>query len=153
MTVPDVGDPALDFTLPSTHGEIQLSRLLREGAVLLVFYPRDKTLVCTRQLCNYRDHLTLFEELDVQIVAINDDSLEAHTSFASKYALPFPLATDADRKVCRAYGVLLDWFKARRALVLIGEDGRVWWRHSELRVFHRNAEDLRKVIEQLRREN
>lgn len=149
---PDVGDHAVDFTLPSTRGEVRLSDRLRDGAVLLVFYPRDGTLVCTRQLCNYRDNLSTFEDLDVQIVAINDDSLEAHAAFSSKYDFPFPLASDTSRKVCHAYGALLDLFKARRALVLVGEDGRVWWRHAELRLFHRKAEELRTTIEELRRE-
>jgi peroxiredoxin Q/BCP len=149
---PDVGDYALDFALPSTRGELRLSELLRDTAVLLVFYPRDNTLVCTRQLCNYRDNLSTFEALDVQIVAINDDSLEAHEAFARKYDFPFPLASDPDRSVCRAYGALLDLFKARRSLVLVGEDGRVWWRQAELRLFHRKAEELRTVIQELRRE-
>jgi peroxiredoxin len=93
----------------------------------------------------------MFEEFEVQILAINHDPLETHAAFAAKYGFPFPLASDVDRKVCHAYGVLGDLFKLRRALVLLGEDGRVWWRHSELRVFHRDADDLRAVIEELRR--
>jgi peroxiredoxin Q/BCP len=148
--IPDVGDPAIDFSLPSTHGPVRLSELLREGAVLLIFHPKDNTLVCTRQLCNYRDHLSTFEDLGVQLLAINDDPLDVHRAFSKKYEFPFPLASDPERRVLNAYGVLLDLFKLRRALVLIGEDGRIWWRHSELRVFHRNADDLRGVIEELR---
>jgi peroxiredoxin len=150
--VPDVGDFAVDFTLPSTKGSMSLSTLLRDGAVLLIFYPRDHTLVCTRQLCNYRDHLSSFDELGVQLLAINDDPLETHRAFTQKYDFPFPLASDPERKVLHAYGVLLDLFKLRRSLVLVGEDGRIWWRHSELRVFHRSADELRGVIEELRRE-
>lgn len=150
---PDVGDRAVDFNLPSTRGDVRLSLLLREGAVLLVFYPRDRTLVCTRQLCNYRDNLSLFDDLDVQILAINDDPLETHLAFARKYGFPFPLASDSKRQVCHAYGALLDLFKARRSLVLVGEDGRVWWRHAELRLFHRKAEELRGVIQELRRQH
>ena len=150
---PDVGDRAVDFTLPSTQGPVRLSELLERGAVLLVFYPKDNTLVCTRQLCNYRDRLSLFEELDVQLVAINHDSLESHEAFAAKHGFPFPLASDADRRVSHAYGALLDLFKMRRLLVLVGEDGRVWWRHAELRVFHRKADELREVIAALRRQS
>jgi peroxiredoxin len=151
MAVPDVGDPAIDFTLPSTKGDVRLQALLRRGDVLLVFHPKDNTLVCTRQLCNYRDNLSCFEDLGVQLVAINDDSLETHVAFAKKYDFPFPLASDVKRIVCHRYGVLLDLFKLRRALILIGEDGRIWWRHSELRLFHRSAAELREVIEELRR--
>jgi len=149
---PDVGDPAVDFTLPSTWGEVRLSEMLWDGAVLLVFHPRDNTLVCTRQLCNYRDNLSVFDELGVRILAINDDSLASHQAFAQRYDFPFPLASDCDRRVCHAYGALLDLFKARRSLVLVGEDGRVWWRHAELRLFHRKAAELRDTIEELRRE-
>jgi peroxiredoxin Q/BCP len=152
-SVLDVGDHAIDFTLPSTRGPLCLSELLRDGAVLLVFYPKDHTLVCTRQLCNYRDNLSTFDDLDVSLVAINEDSLATHQAFAEKYDFPFPLASDSDRRVCNAYGVLLDLFKLRRTLILIGEDGRVWWRHSELRMFHRKADELREVIEALRREH
>jgi peroxiredoxin len=150
--VPDVGDHAIDFTLPSTEGTLCLSEMLRDGAVLLVFYPKDHTLICTRQLCNYRDNLSVFDELGIGIAAINDDPLETHHAFANKYDFPFPLASDTDRRVCHAYGVLGDLFKLRRSLVLIGEDGRVWWRHSELRVFHRSADELREIIEELRRD-
>ena len=147
---PDVGDLAVDFTLPSTRGPVHLAELLEHGSVLLVFHPRDNTLVCTRQLCNYRDHLSTFEAFDVQIVAINEDPIETHRAFAKKYGFPFPLASDTERKVCHAYGVLLDLFKIRRSLVLVGEDRRIWWRHSELRVFHRSADDLQRVLEELR---
>src|SRR5215510_9906657 len=102
-SVPDVGDHAVDFTLPSTQGTLCLSEMLRKGAVLLVFYPKDNTLVCTRQLCNYRDNLSVFDEFDVSIAAINDDPIETHRAFAAKYDFPFALASDVDRRVCHAY--------------------------------------------------
>ena len=149
---PDVGDPAPDFTLPSTHGRVSLLERVREGAVLLVFFPKDYTLVCTRQLCNYRDHLSAFEALDVQIVAINDDELATHRAFSDKYDFPFPLCSDPKRSVCEAYGALGDLWKLRRLLVLVGEDGRIWWRRAELRAFYRKAAALERVIAELRAE-
>jgi peroxiredoxin Q/BCP len=148
---PDVGDPAPDFTLPSTQGPVALSERLRDGGLtLLVFFPKDNTLVCTRQLCNYRDHLSAFEELEVGIVAINNDSLQTHRAFSEKYKFPFPICSDADRRICHAYGALLDLWKMRRVLVLVGDDGRVWWRHAELRAFYRKASELEQVIRTLR---
>jgi peroxiredoxin len=149
---PDVGDPAPDFTLPSTDGPVSLAERLRDGAALLVFFPKDDTLVCTRQLCNYRDHLSSFEALNVELLAINHDTLDTHRTFAEKHKFPFPLCSDADRRVCNAYGALTDLWKLRRVLVLVGEDGRVWWRHSELRVFYRSAAELERVIRELRAE-
>ena len=76
--------------------------------------------------------------------------MASHDAFAAKYEFRFPLVSDAERKASRAYGALLDLFKLRRVLVLVGEDGRIWWRHTELRVFRRAADELREVIGELR---
>ena len=150
--IPDVGDAAPDFCLPSTEGPYRLFERLRDACVLLVFYPKDATLVCTRQLCNYRDHLSEFEALGVELVGVNHDTIESHEAFAAKHKFPFPLASDADRVVCRAFGAFEHIWAAKRVLVLVGQDGRVWWRHSELRVFHRSAGELLDVIRELKRE-
>ena len=91
---PNVGDPAPDFTLASTQGDVTLSRLLANGAVLLAFYPGDDTPVCTKQLCDYRDNLATFADLGVQVIALNPQSLASHEKFAKKHALPFPVAAD-----------------------------------------------------------
>lgn len=148
--VPDVGDPAPDFTLPSIDGPFRLYDRLRESAVLLVFYPKDETLVCTRQLCNYRDHLSDFRALDVDVVGVNHDSVESHERFAAHYDLPFTLCSDPDRRVTRSYGALPRAINTHRTLVVVGEDKRVWWRHAELRLFRREADELLGVIRELR---
>lgn len=142
----DVGDAAPDFRLPSTRGEIALSERLADGPVLLVFYPGDDTPVCTRQLCNYRDHLAVFADLGVQVLALNPQSLASHEAFASKHRLPFPLLSDEGGAVCRAYGALNFLGMAKRALVLVGRDGRVAWRRTDLPVFHRSADDIRDAL-------
>ena len=147
---PDIGDLAPEISLPSTEGQFSLHERLEEGAVLLVFYPNDRTLVCTKQLCNYRDNLSRFSEYKVQVVGINQDDMESHELFTDKYKFCFPLLSDPARRASNAYGALLALFKLRRVLVLVGEDGRVWWRHSELRVFHREAEELFEIIAELR---
>ena len=144
--VPDVGDQAPDFTLPSSTGEVSLSKLLGKGAVLLVFYPGDDTPVCTKQLCNYRDNLGVFGEMGVQVVAINPQSVESHRGFADKHKLPFPVVADSAGKVCRQYGALNFLGMAKRALVLVGKDGRIKWRRTDFPIFHQTAEDVRKAV-------
>ncbi|MEE2664632.1 MAG: peroxiredoxin [Myxococcota bacterium] len=146
----DVGDLAPDFTLPSTQGEITLSKQLAAGSVLLVFYPGDDTPVCTKQLCDYRDNMTTFGELGVQVLGINPQSLSSHERFADKRKLPFPLLSDSDKSTCRAYGAIGLLGMTRRALVLIGTDGRVRWQRSDLPIFHRSAAELREAIVGLR---
>ena len=151
MTCPDVGDPAPRIDLPSTEGRFDLYERLEDGPVLLVFYPKDETLVCTRQLCNYRDHLSMFRRLGVQLAGINHDGLDCHEAFAERYKFSFPLVSDEARTTCKAYGALLDLWKMRRLLVLVGQDGRIWWRQADLRIRYRGAQDLEDVIAELLR--
>lgn len=143
---PDVGERAPDFTLPSTAGPVSLKERLGKRAVLLVFYPGDDTAVCTKQLCDYRDNLAVFSDLGVDVLAVNPQSLESHERFAKKHQLPFPLLSDADKEVCRSYGALGLLGMAKRALVLVGRDGTICWRRTDLPVFRRSADELREVI-------
>jgi peroxiredoxin len=145
-SVPDVGDAAPDFTLPSTRGTITLSKALEQGAVLLVFYPGDDTPVCTKQLCNYRDNLDLFRDLGVQVIAINPQSEDSHRKFADKHQLPFPVVADAGKAVCTTYGAINFLGMAKRALVLVGRDGKIKWRRTDFPIFHQSAADVKTAI-------
>jgi len=146
MANTDVGSRAPDFTLPSTRGKFTLSKALAKGAVLLVFYPGDDTPVCTKQLCNYRDNLDVFGDLDVQVVAINPQSEDSHRKFADKHQFPFPVVADADKTVCREYGALNFLGMAKRALVLVGRDGTVKWRRTDFPIFHQSAADVKAAL-------
>jgi peroxiredoxin len=149
MPAPQVGDTAPDFTLPSTQGPRSLSKLLQAGPVLLVFYPGDDTPVCTKQLCDYRDHIGVFGELGVQVIGLNHQGESSHEAFAKKHHLPFPLLADEGGKVCKQYGALNFLGMAKRALVLIGRDGRVKWRRTDFPLFHQNTDDVKNAIAEL----
>ncbi len=146
---PQVGEEAPDFQLDSTHGAVRLRDRIARGPVLLVFYPGDDTPVCTRQLCDYRDHLEGFSDLGVDVVAINAQSLASHRAFAAKHELPFPLVSDPDGATCRAYGAKGLLGTVKRALFLVGRDGRVRYRQVDLPIFRRRADELREAFERL----
>jgi peroxiredoxin Q/BCP len=146
---PAVGTIAPDFTLPSTAGEITLSERCADRSVLLVFYPGDDTPVCTKQLCDYRDHLEVFQGLGVDVLGINPQGLASHERFAAKHGLSFPLLADEDKSVCRAYGALGLLGMAKRALVLVGPGREVRYSRVDLPIFHRSASELEEVIEGL----
>lgn len=145
----NVGDSAPDFTLDSTRGEVTLSELLVDGDVLLVFYPGDDTPVCTRQLCDYAENLSIFSDLGVQVLGINPQSLESHEKFAKKYELPFALVSDPEKSTSKAYDAIGMLGMTRRALVLVGRNGEVRWTRSDLPIFHRSAAELQELISNL----
>ncbi len=144
-----VGDRAPDFSLPSTRGEITLSKRLKDQDVLLVFYPGDDTPTCTAQLCDYRDNMAQFAEVGVDVLAINRQGLDSHERFATERELPFPILSDATGETCKAYGAVSLIGYVQRALVLVGRDGRVKWRKTDLPVFRRTAEELKSIFASL----
>ena len=125
-----VGDVAPDFTLASVRGDITLSAL-RGKRVLVYFYPKDDTSGCTRQACDFRDHMAALSD-HVTVIGISRDSLAKHQAFQSKYDLNFDLASDEAGKVCEAYGVWVEksmygrtYFGIERSTFLIDEAGHI----------------------------
>src|SRR2546426_7520768 len=83
------GDPAPDFSLPSSDGEdVKLSRLSGKN-VVLYFYPEDDTPGCTTEACSFRDNLPRLEKLDAGIVGSSNDWRAAHARSIRKYVMHF----------------------------------------------------------------
>ncbi|HEU0053196.1 MAG TPA: peroxiredoxin [Longimicrobium sp.] len=109
----------------SDGGRISLPELLKERAVLLMFYPEDDTPGCTRQMCAARDEGADYEAAGVARFGINPGGIASHQAFVSKYSLDFPLIVDQDAEIASAYGVLREDGGVGRATYLIGRDGRI----------------------------
>ncbi|MEV4640964.1 peroxiredoxin [Actinoplanes sp. NPDC049548] len=105
MTI-DTGDFAPDFTLPDQHGEPRrLGELLAAGPVVLFFYPAAMTTGCTAEACTFRDLGAEFREAGVQRVGISRDAVDRQKEFADLHGFDYPLLSDADGAVAKAYGV------------------------------------------------
>lgn len=147
----NVGDEAIDFELETEKGLFRLSDL-RGRRILLVFYPGDETPVCTAQLCDYKDGIEIFKDLNVEVVGISKDDPVSHRSFRRKYNLPFTLASDEDLSVSDAYGVRSMLPSSKRAVFLIDENGIIRYKHVEIvSFFRRRKEDIISEIKKLDR--
>jgi peroxiredoxin Q/BCP len=116
-----VGTPAPDFTLPDDSGNLVSLRALRGKNVVLVFYPRDETSVCTKQLCEFRDRWTDVQAKNSVVFGVNPQDAESHANFRKNRQYPFPLLTDKGQKTGEAYhtrGLIV-----KRTVYLIGPDG------------------------------
>ncbi len=101
-----VGDPAPDFSLPSSNGEmVRLSDFRGKSAVVLFFYPKDNSPACTMEACSFRDSYEAFREAGAEVIGISSDSEKSHRGFAERFRLPYLLLADADGAVRARYGV------------------------------------------------
>lgn len=76
--------------------------------LVVYFYPKDDTPGCTKEACEMRDNLTSFNRMKLKVVGISTDSVTSHQKFAKKYNLTFPLLSDENRQVVKAYDVWKD---------------------------------------------
>jgi thioredoxin-dependent peroxiredoxin len=121
-----VGTEAPVFEADTTDGErISLPDFRGREAVLLMFYPKDDTPGCTKQMCAARDEGAKYREAGVARFGVNPDGMESHRKFRDKYDLDFPLIVDQDAEIASAYGVLKDGGGVGRATYVIDRDGRI----------------------------
>lgn len=98
------GDKAPDFKGKDQNGkEISLEQF-KGKKVVLYFYPKDNTPGCTAEACNIRDNYQEFLDKGYAVVGVSADTEKSHQNFSSKYDLPFPLLSDPDKEVIKAYG-------------------------------------------------
>jgi len=104
------GDVAPQFTLfDSDKNEVSLSQYLDKNLVVL-FFPLAFTGVCTTELCQIRDEKSEYESLGADVVAISVDSLFSLGKFKEEQSYNFPLLSDFNKEVSRAYGTLYENF-------------------------------------------
>ncbi len=146
-----LGQPAPDFTLPSTSGEaVTLSSYRGHHHVVLVFYPLDFSPVCSMQLPEYSGRQDDFAEAGAVILGINRDSVYAHKAWAAEYGIDVPLLADMKLEVAHAYGVAIDERgTTKRAVFLIDKDGVVRFEGVEEQTRNYNVRP-EHVLEQIR---
>jgi peroxiredoxin len=149
VTLPPVGRPAPDFTLPSTSGSDVTLSALRGKNVLLAFFPLAFTRVCTTEMCAFSEDDERFRTADAVVLPISVDSVPTLREFKAKEHLTVDLLSDFKREVSRRYGTLLeDRFFSNRAYVLIDRDGVVRWTFLEETPGSRREND--ELLEKLR---
>ncbi len=74
--------------------------------VVLYFYPKDSTPGCTTEGLDFQALLPKFHKLDAEVIGVSRDSVKSHANFCAKQGFTFPLVSDGDETLCRAFGVI-----------------------------------------------
>lgn len=119
--------PAPDFTLPSTEEKpFTLSKDAKGKPLILFFYPKDFTRVCTREACEFRDQFQFFRNQHIQVLGISRDTVETHQRFRKENKLPFHLLADEKGDVARLYKASIPLLSlSRRITYLLDENHRI----------------------------
>jgi peroxiredoxin Q/BCP len=118
-----IGSKAPDFSLPTETGKKVKLSAQRGKNVVLVFYPGDDTMICRKQLCEFRDTWPDTRGLNVVVFGVNPQNAESHREFRERYKFPFPLLVEADQQVAALYNS--DGGMVNRTVYLIGPDGKI----------------------------
>jgi len=120
----EVGARAPEFILANDEGgETSLSDLLKDGPLILYFYPADFTPGCTKEACSIRDIHSDIQSVGLQVAGVSPQYVDSHTRFRDEYELPFILLSDPEKTAIKMYDVDGPFgVGVRRATFLINQD-------------------------------
>jgi eukaryotic-like serine/threonine-protein kinase len=140
----------------SERGQASLDDYL-DRWLLLMFYPRDFSFICPTELTAISGRIAEFREKDCDVLAISTDTIDTHVRWLT--ALPsqsgigpltFPLASDPDGEVCKAYGVLVERGRlALRALFIIDPNGVLQYQVVHNLSVGRSSDEILRVLDGL----
>lgn len=121
-----VGNPAPDFTLQDSDGNnYTLSDYRGKSPVVVYFYPKANSPGCTTEACGIRDSFAKFKENNIIIFGVSVDSKKAIKDFINDHNLNFPLLSDENKEVSKAYGVLNNLGVDSRITFIIDKQGNI----------------------------
>ncbi len=144
-----IGQKAPAFTLFSSENKpVSLSDYAQKNVVVL-FFPMAFTSVCTAELCEMRDNMHTYTDLNADVVAISVDSPFTLAKFKEEQNLPFALLSDFNKDVSTAYGALYENFVmnmkgvSKRAAFVIDQNDTI--QYAEVLENAGNIPDFEKI--------
>jgi peroxiredoxin Q/BCP len=126
--IPQVGETAPGFSLPSQEGTHVSLNQYRGKWVVLYFYPKDQTSGCTIEAHNFQNDMSKFEAANAVVLGVSVDSVKSHQAFCAKDGLHFKLLSDTGHNVVSKYGSLGNYMgvkMAKRNTFLINPEGKI----------------------------
>ncbi|MCW2119478.1 peroxiredoxin [Flavobacterium sp. 7A] len=121
-----VGDKAPVFCLKDVDGNnFDSESLIGKKMVVIYFYPKDNTAICSAQACSFRDNYQDFQDYGAELIGVSSDNQQSHRDFSKKYKLPFVLLSDENQKIKKQFGVSSQFFGllSSRITFVIDENG------------------------------
>lgn len=138
---------APDFILPDQYNKPFRLYDNLDKPVVLFFYPRDNSFVCTKQVCSYNIYFDIPDQMKFTIIGISTDSIASHADFSKKYNIQYPLLSDEDKSVSRKYNALNFMGRNKRKFVLINKEGIIKFIDERVSILYANLDEIKREIE------
>lgn len=144
------GDTIPSFSLKDQDGNTFNSLdYIGKNIVVVYFYPKDESAVCTKEACSFRDNYTEFTKAGAIVVGINQASVETHKKFQQHHQLPFILLSDPGNAVLKKFGVRSKFFVTGRETFIVDKTGKIVFRFDSFTKGKEHQEEALKVIKKL----
>ena len=121
-----VGDSVPVFSLRHQNDSLFNSSDYSGKKILVIFfYPKDESSVCTKEACSFRDNFSDFTKAGAMVIGINSGTVESHKNFIINHQLPYSILSDPDNKVLKMFGVRKKFFISGRETFVIDKTGKI----------------------------
>jgi peroxiredoxin Q/BCP len=143
----ETGDPIPRFSLYDQDNKlVNISNEIGKHILVIYFYPKDESMVCTKEACAFRDSFDEFTKAGARVIGINSGTVASHKSFVDHYKLPFTLLSDPDNKVYNLFGVKKKLFFSGRETFVVDLKGKIVYQHEAMMQGKEHADDALAYI-------
>lgn len=135
----DVGAPAPDFNAPASLGgnvyTFKLHEALKQGPVVLYFFPAAFTQGCTIEAHNFAEATDEYKALGATVIGVSTDDIDTLKKFSvSECRNKFAVAADRDGKIIKAYDAVHDRRPdyAQRVSYVISPEGKILYEYTDM---------------------
>ena len=127
------GDLMPSFSLPDQNGKLfNSAEHVGKNILVIYFYPKDESMVCTKEACSFRDDFEQFTKAGAKVIGINGGTVASHKAFELHYRLPFTLLSDPGNKVYNLFGVRSKLFMSGRETFIVDLKGKVAYKYESM---------------------
>jgi peroxiredoxin Q/BCP len=142
-----VGDNVPNFTLHNQDGKLfNVRDYIGKKVLVIYFYPKDESMVCTKEACAFRDSFNEFTKAGAMVIGVNGGTVESHKEFQQHYKLPFTLLSDPGNKIYDMFGVQNKLFMSGRETFIIDLKGKIVYTHEAMLQGKEHSDDALAFI-------
>lgn len=145
------GDKVPSFRLKDQNGQLfDLSSVLGKQPLVIYFYPKDETSICTREACSFRDSYEKFRQRGARVIGISSDGVQSHREFAEHHKLPFTLLADTANQVRKLFGVPKNFVLPGRVTYIVDKNGVIVHQFNSMRNAEQHVTESLSALDKMK---